>query len=105
MVGKPEFTGVGTLVLRVSLFLNPERAQDVQPKFAYEIVATSNCRLTKRSMPPKCCVARVGVPEVRAIVGTCTRGGALTTSLIQGRSVEIRSHSAGGFGESKEVHA
>src|SRR5437773_511000 len=38
MVGKPE-------VLRVSLFLNPERAQDVQPKFAYEIVATSNCRL------------------------------------------------------------
>jgi len=45
MVGKPEFTGVETLVLRVSLFLNPERAQDVQPKFAYEIVATSNCRL------------------------------------------------------------
>jgi hypothetical protein len=45
MVGKPEFTGVGTLVLRVSLFLNPERAQDVQRKFAYEIVATSNYRL------------------------------------------------------------
>ncbi len=51
MVGKPEFTGVGTLVLRVSLFLNPERAQDVQPKFAYEIVATSNCRLRQNVVP------------------------------------------------------
>ena len=50
MVGKPEFTGVGTLVLRVSLFLNPERAQDVQPKFAYEIVATSNCRLRQNAV-------------------------------------------------------
>src|SRR5437870_12873500 len=108
MRGKPEFTGVGTLVLRVSLFLNPERAQDVQPKFAYEIVATSNCRLRQNVVCadlPNVVLPRVGVPEVRAIVGTCTRGGALTTSLIQGRSVEIRSHSAGGFGESKEVHA
>src|SRR3989449_10923773 len=38
------------------------------------------------------------------MAGACTRG-ALTTSLIQERSVEIRSHSAGGFGELKEVHA
>jgi hypothetical protein len=41
------------------IFLNPERVQDVQGKFAYEIVATSNCRLLPRFDP-------------RA--GACTRG-------------------------------
>jgi len=99
--------GLGLSFCAFDVFLNPERVQDVQRKFAYEIVATSNCRLRQNAV----CAALPNVvlpgwvfPRFDPMAGACTRG-ALTTSLIQERSVEIRVHSAGGFGELKEVHA
>jgi hypothetical protein len=47
------------------VFLNPERVQDVQGKFAYEIVATSNCRLQQNAVCAA--LANVVLPGARGL--------------------------------------
>ena len=91
---------------RLTSFLIPYAMQDVQRKFAYEIVATSNCPLRQNAV----CAA---LPNV-VLPGGCSEVRSACRRLHARRfdgqfdsrtSVEIRSHSVGDFGELKEVHA